>query len=137
MAAIKASEDAFPSVKISGCLFHLGQSMQRQIQARVLAISYRENRNVRNFIKALIALAFVPVSRIRSIFSVLESIKTPNESNAIYDYFFSNYMGDSNSEISIKHHFRIWNASENLDNDYPRTNNTIEGLRYLGQFSAL
>ncbi len=80
-----------------------------------------------------------PLVEYEVFFLVLESIKLFHKLNVIYDYFFSNYLGDSISEISIRHPVRIWHALENLDNDYPRTNNDIEGWHavFRSTFSLL
>jgi hypothetical protein len=51
----------------------------------------------------------------------------PTELNNIYDYFFANYIGDFINESATRYHIRIWHCLENLDNDYPRNNNVIEG----------
>jgi hypothetical protein len=51
-AVMQAAQVAFPGIKISGCLFHFGQSVQRQIQERGNSVLYRENSSLWKFTEA-------------------------------------------------------------------------------------
>ncbi|KAF0748988.1 Uncharacterized protein FWK35_00020675, partial [Aphis craccivora] len=60
-AVIKAIEDVFKNeVTIQLCYFHLNQSIWRKVQELGLAIKYKENKQFRQAVKLISALAFLP-----------------------------------------------------------------------------
>jgi hypothetical protein len=69
----------FPNASISGCLFHLGQSIFRKIQKLGLTSVYHSNLTFKKFIKALIALSYVQTIYIEEKFQNLKNdINFPN-----------------------------------------------------------
>lgn len=43
LAAIRAFSDEFPNIKITGCLFHLSQNVQRKVQELGLKTEYQSD----------------------------------------------------------------------------------------------
>ena len=56
-----------------GCSFHLGQCLWRRVQHLGLATLYVNNEKVKRYIKALQALAFVPLDSVVKAFHELDS----------------------------------------------------------------
>ena len=92
-ASISAARSQFPNAKISGCLFHLGQAIQRRIAEEGLKKYYNDNPFVRKHIKELMALSFVPIECIKPLFEELYNrARFPDRLKPIYDYFSRNYI---------------------------------------------
>ena len=70
-AAINSFSAAFPNAIITGCYFHLCQSVTRKVNEVGLKVEYENNDEVRGFIRCLPALAFVPVDDVVEAFEIL------------------------------------------------------------------
>ena len=90
-APINALEENFLAV-ISGCFFHLSQSIYRQIQSRGLATLYLEDEEFAIKIKMLASLAFVPEYEVIDCFTILMG-DFPESGKEIAEYFEVNYIG--------------------------------------------
>ncbi|XP_068227468.1 uncharacterized protein [Palaemon carinicauda] len=62
-AAIHAFKDAFPTVEIKGCFFHLAQNMHRHLVSLGLSNLYKNDSDFALWAKMIIALAFVPLEK--------------------------------------------------------------------------
>ena len=87
LAIMRACRDVYPGVPVTGCFFHLGQSLYRRIQDEGLATRYRDpddryqdpdDRTIRNFTHMTFALAFVSLrmSGLHSSCSVMRVLPT-------------------------------------------------------------
>ena len=56
---------------IIGCLFHFSQALWRQVQSNGLSTKYKEDEYFRLNVKKLIALAFVPVEDVVTVFDLV------------------------------------------------------------------
>jgi transposase-like protein len=89
LASVQALRESFPDARITGCFFHLGQSLWRHVQNSGLRQSYIADEEVRIKIKSLVA-AFE------------ELVETfPDNLTPISNYFEDVYIG-----IADSHHFR-------------------------------
>lgn len=90
---IIACEEIHPTVPISCCFFHLGQSMYRKIQSEGLQEAYNDasDRELKTYAHMLLALAYVPVENLPNIFRKLED-EIPEDLLPIYDYFKEFYV---------------------------------------------
>lgn len=128
IAALNSLNMNFPLANISGCSFHLGQSIQRKLKEFGIFQFYKNNERVKKFIKGLIALSYVRKSEIRNTFEELKLHQEfPEICLQIYNYFYNNYIGSLEEENNVRFPINIWHASESLMNGLPRTNNAIEG----------
>ncbi|KAG0436193.1 hypothetical protein DMUE_4343 [Dictyocoela muelleri] len=50
----------FPNNKIRGCLFHFSQIIWRKVQEMKLVQDYKKNNNIRNIIRRILTLPFIP-----------------------------------------------------------------------------
>ncbi len=69
---INAAQEVFPEFRVACCVFHLGQSVYRQVQDKGLQQVYNDpdNRCVETFIHKLLALAYVPIACVQSTFEL-------------------------------------------------------------------
>ena len=93
LAIVNICEQEFPHVAISLCLFHLKQSMYKQVQAKGLQVTYNDdgNRTLKNFVHMLAALAFVPISDVEDSFTTLKQ-RTSANMREYFDYFDTTYV---------------------------------------------
>ncbi|XP_076043775.1 uncharacterized protein LOC143026876 [Oratosquilla oratoria] len=91
-AAIGAIRECFPGVKISGCFFHLAQSMQRHIAAVGATHQYNTDPDFALKAKMILALAFVLPSNLDTYAETLADF-LPQELHPILDWFEFNYIG--------------------------------------------
>ncbi len=49
LAAIQAAENVFPQAHVKGCLFHFCQAIWRKTQELGLAVTYKEDGEVRKW----------------------------------------------------------------------------------------
>lgn len=125
LSSILALRENFADVQISGCHFHLGQSIARKILKTGLHSVYKTSSEVRKFTRSLLGLAYVQRQRVVETFNSLRShLNFPIVLGPIYDYFFSTYIGNNdNAPFPLDY----WNFGNDLNVSVPRTNNGIEG----------
>ncbi|XP_046356474.2 uncharacterized protein LOC124135251 [Haliotis rufescens] len=60
LASIRAEEEEFPQTIIKGCYFHYCQALWRKVQDLGLAVPYKEDPRVKQFIRRAASLALLP-----------------------------------------------------------------------------
>ena len=60
--------------KIAGCFFHLGQCLWQKIQEHGLAASYRDDDDIRQHAKMLLAVSFVLLEDVANAFDELSEV---------------------------------------------------------------
>jgi len=141
-AAMNSIKNEFPSTEIHGCFFHFSQVVWRKIQNYGLTTKYIEDVNFALQVRKLIALAFIPIDKVVNYFEVLlESdfyMENENMLTPLITYFETTWIGildRRGRRRQPQYPIEIWNCSERLESDLPRTNNSIEG--WHNAFSAL
>lgn len=117
----------FPTTKLVGCLFHLGQCLWRKVQELHLTELYRDNESIRLNIKMLISLSFLPVADVPDVFDVLTE-HSPDELNNLLDYWEDTYIGRKRRGRRSEPRFAValWNVRDRVLDGLPRTNNSVE-----------
>ena len=72
LASIKSFKKCFRGARVSGCLFHLGQNIQKKLKELGLTFLYLQDPIIRKFTKSLTSLAFVPTGSVFSCFNLLK-----------------------------------------------------------------
>lgn len=122
-ATIAALQIVFPERIVSGCLFHLSQSLLRKVKEDGLYSLYRLNRNFKKFVKALLGLAFVDVDMVADLLAQLELCEDfPPAAIAIYNYFYTTYVNPAGARFPV----RLWHCRFLVDYNIFKTNNAIE-----------
>jgi hypothetical protein len=129
-----AIRNTWPNVQLQGCFFHLCQGIWRKTQEVGLAGEYATNENLRNQIKVLSALAFLPVGEVAHTFDDIFtdlSDDTHAGLEEIYTFFETTYVGRRPARGPRRRpRFSIdtWNVRQRTEEGIPRTNNKLEGL---------
>lgn len=117
---------------MSCCFFHLGQSLYRRIQLEGLQQQYqdRENEDVRKQTHMILALAFVPITDVTSVFQKLKRFAVP-ALIPVLEYFERTYVGiparGRRAAISAMYPINLWNQREAALTGQHKTNNVSEG----------
>lgn len=120
---ISAVRQEFPNSRMNGCLFHYGQALWRKVQALGGGPVYRENPDVRQYIRRCAALAFVPLDKLDDAWIDLQAAAEDHPlCTAFADYFVTTYMDDVTSRFPRV----MWNHFENMSQNSIRTNNALE-----------
>lgn len=64
---INALRQEFPGAQIRGCYFHFCQAIFRKVQALGLHVTYRENEEIRQQVRMLMAIAFLPDEMVQPV----------------------------------------------------------------------
>ncbi|XP_048238825.1 uncharacterized protein LOC125372533 [Haliotis rufescens] len=127
-AVVSAIETEFPQAVIKGCFFHFTQAIWRKTQSLGLAVMYKEDPRVTQWIRRAAGLALLPIPFVQDAW-VQAMQSTPYVPRAVdfNDYIVRTWV-DDDARFSM----RMWN---HFETDGPRTNNNLEGfhsrLNYL------
>ena len=127
IAAMNAFRDRFPDAEISGCYFHLGQSIWRKIQNLSLDARYGTDKAFAIRVRRFMALAFVPPHQVHHYMRLIlldEAHINDGALTAFAKYFKDTYVGDEFFVPVFPH--TTWNMYDRIKADLPRTNNTVE-----------
>lgn len=78
------------------CLFHLGQSLHRQIKKKKMTQLYNDNQQYKTYVRSLAALTFLREEQIQVSFNLLrqkvieldlQPLANANAAMDIFDYF--------------------------------------------------
>jgi len=127
--AINAFQEVFPHVTVSGCHFHLSQSVLRKVNELGLKTTYEGDAEFALHIRMLMALAFVPTDDVPAAFDIVCN-SMPDTCKPVAEYFDSTYVrgsvGRRNRHRPPQFPPNIWNASERFAATLPTTNNHVE-----------
>jgi hypothetical protein len=135
MAVIQSLQHHFPEAEIQGCLFHFGQCLWRNVQRLGLQGWYRDDANNALIIKSFQALAFVPPNRVTEAFQELMGSLDDETDELLSDflsYFEATWIGVVQRGRRRRPLFAVslWNVNARVEQDLPRTNNSIEGWHH-------
>lgn len=129
MATINVVKATYPTVRVTGCFFHFGQCLFRKVQELGLWSDY-QTADFNIFVRMLAALAFVPADKVIDSFDTLLEGHSPSAAQPLIDYFEDTFIGrplrrNGRREPLIA--IDIWNVCSRLDDELPKTNNSVEG----------
>lgn len=113
-----------PNIHLLGCAFHYNQAIYRNIQGKGLQDAYQNVEVIRQILRQIMALAFLPNDQIKTVyFDVIKPqlSHVPSKPAALrlnLRGFFKYYESKWLTNI---HHFCVFNQST-------RTNNALEGI---------
>ena len=136
-SAVGAFRDAYPNAQISGCYFHLCQSILRKVNEVGLKSDYETDHEIRGFIRCLAALSHVPVDDVVHAFEVLVQDMPSNENvNDVVTYFELTYIrgrrrpGRGENYSAAVFPLPLWNQFESAGEGIARTTNSVEGWHH-------
>ena len=139
LSAVNAIRHQFPTARVTGCLFHLGQSIYRRVQREGLAGTYKNDAEFQMSVKHLMSLAWLPQDDIPEAFRNIKEA-APEEAQSVFKYFEETYVlgrviprrgkkGRPRNEPP-RHPPRFppefWSVHPLLEQFFPRTNNMQE-----------
>lgn len=137
-AAMNAMSAAFPNARITGCYFHLCQSVIRKVNEIGLKVDYENNNEVRGYVRCLAALAFVPPDDVVEAFELLADDMPANieHLDELTSYFELTYVrgrrGRGRGAVYAEAKFPIptWNQHAGGSDGIARTTNSVEGWHH-------
>lgn len=119
IGVIKALKLIFPHSEIKGCLFHYSQCIWRSVQSCNLVSLFKNNEEVRNTIKRISALPFLPLENITDAWIMIhESAPNLTQLTDFLDYTVRTWI---NEDALFER--KIWNHHQNFK---MRTTNSVE-----------
>ena len=139
MAAMNAFVAEFPQAQISGCFFHLSQSVIRKVGDLGLKRQFDLDKDFQILVKSLPALSFVPLNEVFERFQELGRLFPQGNEDEHVDaidqlllYFEHTYI--RGREIRLGEHReakfppRLWNHFQDAEMSAPKTTNCCEGF---------
>lgn len=118
-AAINAIKDEFPGAQVNGCNFHFNQALWRKIQQLGLSVAYKNNTEIRDHLKMVAALAYVPREYVsEGWLSIMETSPDDKLLTKFYDYFVDNWIEKTELWICYGNRHRTTNAVEGWHNRF-------------------
>ncbi|CAF3661964.1 unnamed protein product [Rotaria sp. Silwood1] len=137
-AAIRTIRTKFPHANISGCFFHLCQSVYRAVERFGLKADYSADPLLAQQIRALPALALLNTDDVIDTFEELKQ-QFPIQGKPVLQYFEETYIGERNREGRPQKRpqfdVKLWNIHQSTLQDGHRTNNVVEG--WNNRFASL
>jgi hypothetical protein len=136
-AAMNAFREAFPDAEVSGCYFHLCQSINRKVNDCGLKADYESDDEIRGFVRCLAALSHVPESDVIDAFDALVEVMPANELvQDVVTYFEHTYVRGRRRPGRGEHYgpsifpIKFWNHFEAAGEGIARTTNSVEGWHH-------
>src|SRR5919106_3462858 len=93
MAAMQSFALAYPNATVSGCYFHLCQSVNRKVSEIGLKSEYDADNEIREFVRCMPALAHVPIDDVAEAFDLLiETAPRHEKMDELVSYFEHTYI---------------------------------------------
>lgn len=136
-AAINAFQAAYPQARVTGCYFHLCQSILRKVNEIGLKNAYETDDVVRGFVRCIPALAFVPLEDVDEAFELLADTKPDvDHIDELLTFFEHTYIrgrrlrGRGQSYGRALFQTDLWNQQAGTVEGIARTNNSVEGWHH-------
>jgi hypothetical protein len=136
-AAMNAFRESYPQAEVTGCYFHLCQSLNRKINDVGLKSDYETDTDISGFIRCLAALSHVPPNDVVNGFETLVQEMPANEKvNDVVTYFEQTYIrgrrrpgrGDNYGPAIFP--IPTWNQFDVAGEGIARTTNSVEGWHH-------
>lgn len=136
-AAMNAFEAAFPAATVTGCYFHLTQSVIRKVNEIGMKVDYQNDDALRTFVRCLPALAFVPINDVVEAFDLLaENMVQHDKMNELLSFFEHTYVrgrrlrGRGETYGPPLFDITLWNQHAASTDGIARTTNLVEGWHH-------
>ena len=136
-AAMGAFRDGFGDSIITGCYFHLCQSIIRKVNDVGLKVEYEGDSVMNGFIRCLPAISHVPEEHVTEAFDLLiEDMPTDDRVNELVTYFEHTYIrgrrrpgrGENYGQAIFP--VPLWNQYNSAGEGIARTTNSVEGWHH-------
>ena len=138
-AAITAFNNVFPGVMVTGCHFHLGQSVLRKVNQLGLKSLYIADPEFALHVRMLYGMAYLPATE---IIDALEIVRTtmPAAGQPVVDYFDKTYVNGpvirtttANENVHTPPMFppNMWSVANRFESELPTSNHVEAWHRRL------
>ena len=137
-AAMNAFSAAYPNANVTGCYFHLCQSVIRKVNDVGLKQEYENNVEVSRYVRCLPALAFVPPHDVQEAFEILTDSQPSgvDHLDEVTTYFEHTYIrgrrrrGRSPTYGPALFPVETWNQHTGGVDGIARSTNSVEGWHH-------
>jgi hypothetical protein len=136
-AAMQSFIAAYPNATITGCYFHLSQSVLRKVNEIGMKSEYETDVELRGSVRCLSALSHVPVADVAEAFDVLAESMPPHEKmNELLTYFEHSYIrgrrvrGRGENYSPALYPIPRWNQLAAAGDGIALTTNIVEGWHH-------
>lgn len=136
-AAMNAFEAAYPNAAVTGCYFHLTQSVIRKVNEIGMKLAYENDDAIRGSVRCLSALAFVPTTDVVEAFELLaESFPDHDHSAELLSFFEHTYIRGRRLRGRVEaygqplYRMELWNQHDAGAAGIARTTNSVEGWHH-------
>ena len=136
-ASMNAFQEAYPNSHVTGCYFHLCQSVLRKVNEIGLKIAYEADDIVRGYVRCIPALAFVPPEDVQEAFDLLADDKPEvDHIDELLTFFEHTYIrgrrlrGRGEAYGPALFSIDLWNQHAGTVDGIARTNNSVEGWHH-------
>ena len=135
IAMFKSIAKSFPTVKITGCVFHFFQNLEKNLKKKGLVTLRNNNEHVKKAILMIKSLVYAPPGFVLDVFDkyICNYIKVNGlndipEFQSFVCYFETSYLGKKQKRSRKKPTFSLdsWNMFHELCDNLPTTNNSME-----------
>ena len=119
---IEAFKEVFPGAELNGCLFHFSQAVWKKIQGEGLQEAYKEDGDLQELCRQLMALPILPEEAILQAFAWLEGLAEVMNLGlvSVLEYMEDQWIDNARLPVSL------WCC----DGKDMRTNNAVEGWHH-------
>jgi len=137
-AAIHALEEVFTTAVVTGCHFHLGQSVIRKVNELGLKNTYQRDKDFALKARMLYGLAYLPVGDVPRGLDQIRVIM-PAMGQPLVQYFDTTYVnglvvrnvaGDAVRHRAPMFPPSMWNVADRFVNELPTTTNHVEAWHH-------
>lgn len=139
-AAMGAFTHGYPGAVVTGCYFHLHQSVLRKVKELGMKSDYESNDSLRLSVRCLAALSHVPADDVSEAFDLLaEQMPEHEKMDELLSYFEHTYIrgrrlrGRGHNYGSATFPIPTWNQYASAGNGIARTTNIVEGWHFAIQ----
>jgi len=137
-AAMSAFSGAYPDTTMTGCYFHLWQSVIHKVNEIGLKTEYKTNNKVCSYVRCLPALAFVPPDNVEEAFKLLaeSQLITVDHLDELTSFFEITYIrgrrqrGRAATYSPAAFPIETWNQHTAGSNGIACSSNNVEGWHH-------
>ena len=136
-ASMNAFAQRFPQAVVTGCYFHLSQSIVRKVSEIGMKSDYENDNDIRCSVRCLAALAFVPAVDVQNAFTLLaDSMPHHDHMDELISFFEHTYVRGrrlrGRGELYGPSLFpiEVWNQHDAAVDGIARTTNAVEGWHH-------
>lgn len=135
LAFMNAARATFVNSSIKGCLFHFTQAIWKKTVVLGLKQQYKDDPATKNVVLEFLALPFVPVADIETVFdAIVATIQDNDEHEKLFDladYIENTYIRGRNTRgrqsRGPRYGPQVWCVHDLVLNKHQRSTNAVEG----------